>query len=396
MSSARNAVRTTSNEEGKLMLRQQKRKRITARATAVALVVGAIGVMVTALPASAATISSFTPACGVATNAVTIIGSGFNSSGDATAVRFNGTNQPTFTVVSDTTITTTVPSGATTGTVAVDAPSGDTTSTQNFIAAAAGVPTITSFSPTSGTSGTSVTIYGTNFGCTTSVSFNGASASFAVNSASQITTAVPSGATTGQITVTTTGGIAISSNFTVAKIPTITSFTPSSGNVGASVTIYGTNLTGATSVHFNGTTASFSAGTSTRMSATVPSTATSGRITVTTAGGTATSSNDFTVTAITKHPRSVTLKLKESLVATGTITVADGFSTCRSNVTVKIQHLKNGSWETVGTDRTDGRGRYSEHLEDRNGKYRAIAKKKAMNEGDDICMADTSPTVSHR
>lgn len=379
------------------MLRQQKQKRISARATAVAFVVGAIGVMVTALPASAATISSFTPACGVATNAVTIIGSGFNSSGDATAVRFNGTNQPTFTVVSDTTITTTVPSGATTGTVAVDAPSGDTTSTQNFIVAAAGVPTITSFAPTSGATGYSVTIHGTNFGCATSVSFNGASASFVVNSASQITTAVPSGATTGQITVTTTGGIAISSsNFTVAKAPTITSFTPSSGNVGTSVTIYGTNLTGVTSVTFNGVTASFSAGTSTRMSATVPSTATSGRITVTTAGGTATSSNDFTVTAITKHPRSVTLKLKESLVATGTITVADGFSACRSNVTVKIQHLKNGSWETVGTDRTDGRGRYSEHLEDRKGKYRAIAKKKAMNGGDDICMAGTSPTVSHR
>jgi hypothetical protein len=380
-----------------MMLRQQKRKKISARATAVAIVVGAIGVIVTALPASAATISSFTPACGVATNAVTIIGNGFNSSGDATAVRFNGTNQPTFTVVSDTTITTTVPSGATTGTVAVDAPSGDTTSTQNFIAAAAGVPTITSFSPTSGTSGTSVTIYGTNFGCTASVSFNGASASFAVNSASQITATVPSSATAGQITVTTSGGTdTSSSNFTMAKMPTITSFTPSSGNVGTSVTIYGTNLTGVTSVTFNGVTASFSAGTSTRMSATVPSTATSGRITVTTAGGTATSSNDFTVTAITKHPRSVTLTLRESLVATGTITVADGFSACRSNVTVKIQHLKNGSWETVGTDRTDGRGRYSKHLEDRKGKYRAIAKKKAMNGGDDICMADTSPAVNHR
>jgi hypothetical protein len=90
------------------------------------------------------------------------------------------------------------------------------------------------------------------------------------------------------------------------------------------------------------------------------------------------------------------LKLKKRLVAAGTITVADGFSACRSNVTVKIQHLKNGSWETVGTDRTDGRGRYSKHLEDRKGKYRAIAKKKAINGGDDICMADTSPTVSHR
>jgi IPT/TIG domain len=379
------------------MLRHQKQKRVSARATAVAFVVGAIGMVVTALPASAATISSFTPACGVATNAVTIIGSGFNSSGDATAVRFNGTNQPTFTVVSDTMITTAVPSGATSGTIAVDAPSGDTTSTKNFIVAAAGMPMITSFSPMSATSGNGVTIYGTNFGCTASVSFNGASASFTVSSASQITATVPSGATTGPITVTTSGGTGSSSgNFTVAKEPTITSFIPAHGNVGTSVTIYGTNLIGATSVTFNGITASFSAGTSTRMSATVPSAATSGRITVTTPGGTATSSSDFTVTAIMKHTRSVTLKLKKSLVATGTITVADGFSACRSKMTVTIQHLKNGSWETVGRDRTDGRGRYSEHLEDRNGKYRAIAKRKTMNGGDDICMADTSPTVNHR
>ena len=67
------------------MLRHQKQKRVSARATAVAFVVGAIGMIVTALPASATTISSFTPACGVATNTVTIVGSGFNSSGDATA-----------------------------------------------------------------------------------------------------------------------------------------------------------------------------------------------------------------------------------------------------------------------------------------------------------------------
>ncbi len=378
------------------MLRHQKQKRVSARAAAMAFAVGAIGMIVTALPASAATISSFTPACGVATDAVTIIGSGFNSSGDATAVRFNGTNQPTFTVASDTMITTTVPGGATSGTIAVDAPSGGTTSTQNFIVAAAGMPTITSFSPTSGTSGISVTIYGMNFGCTTSVSFNGASTSFTVNSASQITATVPSSATTGPITVATSGGTGASGNFTVAKVPTITSFMPPHGNVGTSVTIYGTNLIGATSVTFNGVTASFSAGTSTRMSATVPTTATSGRITVTTPGGTATSSSDFTVTAIVKHTRSVTLKLKKSLVATGTVRVADGFSACRSDVTVKIQHLKNGSWQTVGTDRTDGRGRYAEHLEDRNGKYRALAKKEAMNGGDDICMADTSPTVNHR
>src|SRR6266403_2094669 len=44
---------------------------------------------------------------------------------------------------------------------------------------------------------------------------------------------------------------------TVSNPPTITSFTPSSGPVGTSVTISGTNFTGATAVLFNGTSASF-------------------------------------------------------------------------------------------------------------------------------------------
>ncbi len=34
-------------------------------------------------------------------------------------------------------------------------------------------------------------------------------------------------------------------------------------------------------------------------------------------------------------------------------------------------------------------------LKDKTGKYRAIAKKKSLNGGDDICVADTSTTVKH-
>lgn len=77
-------------------------------------------------------------------------------------------------------------------------------------------PTISSFSPTSGGVGTSVTITGTNFTGASSVSFNNQSASFTVNSATQITASVPNCSSSGQVRVTTAGGTAVSSgSFTV-------------------------------------------------------------------------------------------------------------------------------------------------------------------------------------
>jgi IPT/TIG domain len=158
-------------------------------------------------------------------------------------------------------------------------------------------PTITSFSPASGAAGASVTITGTAFTGATAVSFNGASATFTVNSATQISATVPPAATTGAISVTAPGGTATSAGtFTVLVAPTITSFTPTSGNVGASVTISGTGFSGATSVKFNGTSAAFTVNSATQITATVPSAATTGPISVTTAGGTATSGTSFTVT----------------------------------------------------------------------------------------------------
>jgi uncharacterized protein (TIGR03437 family) len=78
--------------------------------------------------------------------------------------------------------------------------------------------------------------------------------------------------------------------------PTIAGFSPTSGSVGTSVTITGTNLTGASSVRFNGTAASYTVNSSTQITATVPSGARSGPISVSTGRGTATSSTSFTVT----------------------------------------------------------------------------------------------------
>ena len=92
-------------------------------------------------------------------------------------------------------------------------------------------PTITSFSPTSACSGSSasVVITGTNFTGATAVNFyNSQSATYTVNSSTQITATLPAGATTGPISVTTPSGTATSSSsFTVNTLPTSLSLTGS-------------------------------------------------------------------------------------------------------------------------------------------------------------------------
>ena len=94
-------------------------------------------------------------------------------------------------------------------------------------------------------------------------------------------------------------------------IPTITSFVPTSGTTGTPVTIYGTNLTGATAVKFGGTAAaSFTVDHSSYITAAVGSGST-GKVTVTTPGGTADGPADFTFTAT-------------STAITGTVTNAGG------------------------------------------------------------------------
>ena len=72
------------------------------------------------------------------------------------------------------------------------------------------VPAIQNFTPTTASGGVGVTINGTNFTGITSVKFNEINSSFVVNNSTKITAFVPSGATTGNITVTNNCGIAVS------------------------------------------------------------------------------------------------------------------------------------------------------------------------------------------
>jgi hypothetical protein len=77
-------------------------------------------------------------------------------------------------------------------------------------------------------------------------------------------------------------------------VPTITSFTPTAAATGQTVTITGTNFTGATAVSFGGTAAtSFIEVSATSITAVVAA-GTTGTVSVTTPGGTGTSSGTFT------------------------------------------------------------------------------------------------------
>jgi subtilisin-like proprotein convertase family protein len=251
-------------------------------------------------------------------------------------------------------------------------------------------PTITSFNPTSGAPGTSVVITGTNLAGATSVTFGGVVAAFTVDSGTQITATVPAGATTGPIAVTTANGTATSStSFSVTPAPTITSFSPASGKVGTTVVIVGSAFTGATAVAFHGTVASvFTVDSGTQITATVPAGAGTGPISVTTPGGTGTSSAGFVV----KHARSISLAVGRR--ATGVVSVTDGFSACRSGVPVKVQHLNKttGKWQTVASVLTKANGSYSASGVGESGKYRAIAKKTTLSSGD-RCLKHLSPIV---
>ncbi|GAA4032866.1 hypothetical protein GCM10022409_16440 [Hymenobacter glaciei] len=257
----------------------------------------------------APTIVSFTPTSGLANGTVTVTVTGTDFTG-ATAVTLNGVAITGFTVVNSTTITFTVPTGATSGTIAVTTPAGTATSTATFTVTLP-APNITSLAPNTTAAGSAaftLTVNGTGFLSGSVVNFNGTALTTTFVSATQLTAAVPASAvaTVGTYNVTVAnpsanqGGTSAAATFTVTTpAPTIASFTPTSGlaNGTVTVTVMGTDFTGATAVTLNGVAITgFTVVNATTITFTVPAGATSGTIAVTTPAGTATSTASFIVT----------------------------------------------------------------------------------------------------
>ncbi|MEI7819246.1 MAG: IPT/TIG domain-containing protein, partial [bacterium] len=240
------------------------------------------------------TVASIAPAGGGAGTVVTITGTNFRTVVGGTTVTFAGIQATNVNIIDTMTLTCVVPAGVITGPVVVSTIGGNGTSPTSFTVVPA--PTITKLSVVTGTSGTAVTITGTNLTYLTSVDINGAPAIIRTQTATTIGITVPNNASTGPVHVVTTSGIATSANFTVK--PTISLLTPATGARGSSVTITGTNFTGTTAVTVGGIAVTPSAiriVSPTSLMITIPATAITGRIVVTNAGGIATSATNYTV-----------------------------------------------------------------------------------------------------
>jgi IPT/TIG domain len=251
-------------------------------------------------------------------NQVTIFGTHLAG---ATQVSFGG-NNASINFGNDTSISVTAPQG-TPGSVdvSVTTPSGTSANTpaDDYTydqPPPPPAPTVTDVVPNHGPAagGNQVTIFGTNFTGATEVHFGTADAStFTVNNSSRITATAPGG-TAGQtvnVSVTTSGGTSSTAGtdddyaYDVPP-PAVTSLNPNHGPAagGTSVTITGTNLSGATAVQFGGTNAtSFTVDNATHITATSPG-GTAGQtvdVTMTTPAGTSSTAgtaNDYTYDAL--------------------------------------------------------------------------------------------------
>ena len=148
-------------------------------------------------------------------------------------------------------------------------------------------PTISSVAPDPAGHGATVRISGTNLASTTLVRIGGVGAAFTVVNDGAVDVVVPGAALIGAdaVDLQTAGGSATSVLTVTPPAPTISGVAPLFGAPGDVVMIVGTNFDGLQSVRFNTTPATVTSSTNTQIVTSVPAGATTGRITVTTAGG---------------------------------------------------------------------------------------------------------------
>lgn len=251
---------------------------------------------------TAPTITSISPGSGLPGSSVTVSGTNFPTSYGSISATLGGVNVGV-NAYNSTQFSFTVPTGLSAGSYPFVLTAGPNTITasQKFTVTN---PSISSFSPASGPIGGQVTLSGTFVaGQYYTVNFGSYSTSGYASSSNTLTVNVPAGIPQGAVIISAViGGQTVTApgTFTVT-VPTITSFSPTSGVAGTIVTITGTGFNSSyygTSVNFGTINANIVSITSTSIQVTVPSNTGNGamKITVNSGGQTVVSSSNFTVT----------------------------------------------------------------------------------------------------
>jgi len=208
------------------------------------------------------TVTNVSPNSGSTTGgtAVTITGTNFAA---GTTVKFGATATTGVVIVNATTITATTPANSAGAvTVTVTNSIGQTGTLANAFTYIA-PPTVTSVSPTSGSTagGTAIAVRGANFASGATVKFGTATAtSVVVTNSTTITATTPAG-TAGAVTVTVTNSNGLNGTlanaFTYVAPPTVTSVSPNNGTTAGAtfVTITGANFASGATVKFGSTAA---------------------------------------------------------------------------------------------------------------------------------------------
>jgi hypothetical protein len=248
------------------------------------------------------TVTNVNPDTGPTTGGTSVTLNGTNLNG-VTVVDF-GSNPATGVTCSATACFVTAPAGvAGTVDVSVTTPGGTSATSPADHYTYVAPPTVTNVNPNAGplTAGTSVTITGTNFTGATAVDFGSNPATGVTCTATSCTVTAPAPAPAGvgivDVTVTTLGGgtsaTSAADHYTYVAPPTVTNVNPNAGplTAGTSVTITGTNLTGATAAHFGANLATGVTCSATLCTVTAPAgTAGTVDVTVTTVVGTSATS----------------------------------------------------------------------------------------------------------
>ncbi len=237
-------------------------------------------------------VSSLSPYSGGVGTSVTINGTDFGATQGTSTVTFNGVPAASVTSWGNTQIVATVPSTVPAGPGAVVLTVSSVASNATILFTAFN-PVITSLSPPSAPTNGLIAVTGSGFGATqgaSQIQFNGIAGHVLSWGDSSISVQVPSGSTTGPVTVTVNGFASNGVTFTLTSALSITTISPAEGAVGSTATITGAGFGGTQSdsaVTFNGTpVSSIVSWSDTSIIATVPSGASTGPVTVEVASAT--------------------------------------------------------------------------------------------------------------